>query len=55
MITETIQNVNLVIATAFFLLYVYQIFFILVPFIKKYDQHKKNVIHRLRREMRKML
>ncbi len=46
MITETIQNVNLVIATAFFLLYVYQIFFILVPFIKKDDPHKKNVIHR---------
>lgn len=46
MITETIQNVNLIIATAFFLLYVYQIFFVLVPFFKKDDPHKKNVIHR---------
>lgn len=46
MITETILDINFIIASVFFLLYVYQIFFVLVPFFKKDDPHKKNVIHR---------
>lgn len=46
MITDTILDINFVIASAFFLLYIYQIFFILVPFFKKDDPHKENVIHR---------
>ena len=46
MITQTIQNVNFIIAAAFFLLYIYQLFFVLVPFFKKEEPHKKEVIHR---------
>ncbi len=46
MITEKLTNINMVIASAFFLLYVYQIFFILVPFIKKDEPHKKTKLHR---------
>ena len=46
MITDTIGNINLVIAAIFFLLYVYQIFFVLVPFFKKEEEHKPEVIHR---------
>ena len=46
MITQTIQDVNFIIAAAFFLLYIYQLFFVLVPFFKKEEPHKKEVIHR---------
>ena len=46
MITDTIGNINLVIAAIFFLLYVYQIFFVLVPFFTKEEEHKPEVIHR---------
>ena len=46
MITQTIQDINFVIAVAFFLLYIYQLFFVLVPFFKKDEPHKEEVINR---------
>lgn len=46
MITQTIQDINFVIAVAFFLLYIYQLFFVLVPFFKKDEPHKENKVHR---------
>lgn len=43
---QTIQDINLIVAAVFFLLYLYQLFFVLVPFIKPDEPHKKAILHK---------
>ncbi len=43
---ETLQLINFVIALVFFICYAYQVFYILVPFVKKDKPHGKTEYHR---------
>ena len=46
MIIETVQNINFVIGILFFVMYFYQFWYILVPFIKKDKPHKETKMHK---------
>ena len=43
---DTILTINIVIAAIFFVCYAYQLFFLAVPFTKKQEPHKPEVLHR---------
>ena len=43
---NTILIINLVIAVVFSACYAYQLFFLAVPFAKKQEPHKPEVLHR---------
>lgn len=44
---ETLIKIYAIIGTVFFILYLYQVIFIIVPFIKKHKPHKETVIHKI--------
>lgn len=46
MIIETVETIDLLIGTLFFVLYFYQFVYILIPFIKKDKPHKETKLHR---------
>lgn len=46
MIIETVGKVNLIIGALFFILYFYQLVYMLIPFIKKDKPHKEMKLHR---------
>lgn len=43
---DTILTINIVIAVVFTCCYAYQLFFLAVPFTKKQEPHKPEVLHR---------
>jgi cellulose synthase/poly-beta-1,6-N-acetylglucosamine synthase-like glycosyltransferase len=45
MITALLHQINIAIAAAFFICYLYQIAYILIPFIKKHEPHKETKLH----------
>lgn len=46
MIIETVGKVNLIIGALFFILYFYQLIYMIVPFVKKDKPHKETKLHR---------
>ncbi len=46
MIIETVEKANLIIGALFFILYFYQLIYLLIPFIKKDKPHKETKLHR---------
>lgn len=46
MIIETVKCINVTVATVFFVLYLYQFVYLLIPFIVKDKPHKKEKMHR---------
>lgn len=46
MIIETVESANCIIGALFFILYFYQLIYIIVPFIKKDKPHKEEKTHR---------
>lgn len=46
MIIETVGKVNLIIGALFFILYFYQLIYMIVPFVKKDKPHKETRLHR---------
>lgn len=46
MIIETVGNVNLIIGALFFILYFYQLIYMIVPFVKRDKPHKETRLHR---------
>lgn len=46
MIIETVEKANLIIGALFFILYFYQLIYLIIPFIKKDKPHKDTKLHR---------
>lgn len=46
MVIETVKNINFIVGALFFVLYFYQLFYLLVPFFKKDKPHKETKLHR---------
>ncbi|MCI5604993.1 MAG: glycosyltransferase [Clostridia bacterium] len=46
MIIETVEHIDLLVGALFFVLYFYQLVYIIIPFIKKDKPHKETKLHR---------